>query len=66
MIKVYFENKCHAVLVAIFDDEEIYNACLPTLEKQAKEQKFDKVTESLVNIDIDEVEYIVNTHLSNI
>ena len=53
------------MLVAIFDDEEIYNACLHTLEKQAKEQKFDKVTESLVNIDIDEVEYIVNTHLSN-
>ena len=33
MIKVYFESGTHAELVAIFDSEDLYMACLPILEK---------------------------------
>ena len=38
MVKVYFElnNGKYAELVAIFDDEETYNVCLPALEKLCK------------------------------
>ena len=37
MVKVYFETQRTAELVAVFDEETIYNGCLPTLEKLAKE-----------------------------
>ena len=37
MVKVYFETSRTAELVAVFDEEIIYNGCLPTLEKLAKE-----------------------------
>ena len=37
MVKVYFETPNTAELVAVFDEEIIYNECLPTLEKLAKE-----------------------------
>jgi hypothetical protein len=49
MVKVYFEldNGKYAELVAIFDDEETYDACLPALEKLAKKNNFDLVTESI-------------------
>lgn len=49
MVKVYFEmdNGEYAELVAIFDDEETYDACLPALEKLCKKHNFDLVTESI-------------------
>ena len=49
MVKVYFEldNGKYAELVAIFDNEETYDACLPALEKLAEKHNFDMVTESV-------------------
>jgi hypothetical protein len=49
MVKVYFEldNGKYAELVAIFDNEETYDVCLPALEKLAKKNNFDLVTESI-------------------
>jgi len=38
MINVYFESSTHAELVATFDSEELFIACLPTLEAEAKKQ----------------------------
>ena len=38
MIKVYFESKNHAELVAVFDTDEQYDICSDALEKQATEQ----------------------------
>ncbi len=35
MIRVYFESNAHAELVATFESEELYMACLPTLERLA-------------------------------
>lgn len=46
MIKVYFEVRHYAELVAKFNDEETYKACLPSLEKLAIDSGFDCVTES--------------------
>lgn len=46
MIKVYFESKNNAELVAVFSDEEIYAACLASLEKLAKKSNL-IVTESV-------------------
>ena len=39
MIKVYFESRFHAELVAIFDTEELYDLCFPSLEKEAKKHR---------------------------
>lgn len=49
MVKVYFEmeNGSYSELVAIFDDEETYYSCLPSLEKLRKKHNFDLVTESI-------------------
>lgn len=49
MVKVYFEleNGKYAELVAIFDNEATYDVCLPALEKLAKKNNFDLVTESI-------------------
>ncbi len=47
MIKVYFETDSYSELVATFESEEIYITCLPALEQKAKEQGFNKVTESI-------------------
>jgi len=57
MVKVYFEtaNGSYAEVVAIFDDEETYAACLPALEKLAKKHNFAKVTESLEDKSISDV-----------
>lgn len=49
MIKVYFESGRHAELVATFESESVYMACLPILEVLASEQRM-IVTE---NIEID-------------
>ena len=60
MIKVYFENlgnngqSNYAELVAIFDDENLYNICLPALEKEAKHHRMG-ITESVVEKDIGEL-----------
>lgn len=48
MVKAYFENKHYSELVAIFQDEETYETCLPALEKLAKKHNFNMVTESVV------------------
>ena len=45
MLKVYFESKAHAELVATFEEEELYIKCLPILEEEAKKQRM-IVTES--------------------
>lgn len=47
MIKVYFESKSHSKLVAIFDTDELYNICLPSLEKEAENRQM-KLTESVI------------------
>ena len=49
MVKVYFEleNGKYAELVAILDTEETYDAIFPQLEKFAKKNNFDLVTESI-------------------
>ena len=39
IIKLYFESNSTAELVATFNDEEIYIACVPALEKLAKKHK---------------------------
>ena len=41
------DNGKYAELVAIFDGGEMYNACLPALEKLCKKQGFDLITESV-------------------
>lgn len=48
MIKVYFESDTHAELAAIFDDEEMYDLCRPTLEKAALKARM-VVTESIID-----------------
>ncbi len=49
MVKVYFENEngSYAELVAKFDSEELYFACLPTLEILAMQNGFESVTETI-------------------
>ena len=51
MVKVYFEmdNGGYAELVAIFDSEDTYNACLPAVEKLRKKHGFDFISESIVD-----------------
>lgn len=48
MIKVYFESGRHAELVATFESESVYMACLPILEVLASEQRM-IVTESVAD-----------------
>lgn len=55
MIKVYMETKSTAELVAIFENEETYLACLPALEKLKKKHNFDKITESVEYNSIDDL-----------
>lgn len=47
MVKVYFETDGYAELVAIFKDEQTYDACFEALEREAKENNFPYVTESV-------------------
>ena len=46
-VAVYFEAKVGAHMVALFDEEATYMACLPALEKLCKKNNFDLVTESV-------------------
>jgi len=56
MVNVFFESKGHAELVAIFQTEELYMACLPILEYQAKENRM-IVTESITENDISDFDF---------
>lgn len=38
MIKVYFESKNNAEIVALFEDDFLYNLCADSLEKEAKKR----------------------------
>jgi hypothetical protein len=46
MITVYFESSVGAIKVATFEDEEIYDACVPTLEIIARDMGYIDVTEA--------------------
>lgn len=41
------ERPKYAEMVAIFDDEETYNACLPALEELRQKHNFDYISESV-------------------
>lgn len=56
MVKVYFETGSYSELVAIFDDEETYDACYKSLEKLAKKHNFTYVTESVVEQSINDID----------
>lgn len=48
MVKVYFEMHSGAAeLVAVFADDDMYEACLPQLEAYCLKQGWDLVTESI-------------------
>lgn len=36
MVRVFFESRSHAELVATFMSEELYMLCVPTLEAEAE------------------------------
>jgi hypothetical protein len=50
MLNVYFEKNSCASLVAAFDDEHLYIACLPILERECEARGFDMVTESVIEL----------------
>lgn len=49
MVIVYFENEQerYSEVAAKFESEEVYFACLPALERKAKENGFDFVSEAI-------------------
>jgi len=49
MIKIYFETSVAAELVATFESEDTYIACLPALRKQCKKEGYVFVTEKVVS-----------------
>ena len=57
MIKVYFESRATAVLVAIFDHEEMYDICRPALEKKAEEEgkTLTESCENTIEMIVDEI-----------
>jgi len=52
-INVFFESSSHAELIAVFDNEDIYDICSSALVKEAKKHRM-TVTESVVDGDIKE------------
>lgn len=55
-VKVYFETSGAAEAVAVFDDEETYEACYPALKKIAKKHHWPLITESIVDeVSLDDV-----------
>ena len=54
-LTVYFEAKAGAHMVAQFDEEETYMACLPVLETLAKSKGY-IVTESMDYVDPKQME----------
>ncbi len=66
MVKVYFEleNGKYSELVAILDTEETYDAIFPQLEKFAKKNNFDLVTESIIDeVTLHEADDIIRKNL---
>ena len=47
MIRVYFETDSVSEQVATFEDESHYIACLPVLEELARQERWERVTESV-------------------
>jgi hypothetical protein len=60
MIKVYFEQKGYAEMVAIFEDDATYNACVEALEKKALEYNFEFVSESVTEVGFDELQPFID------
>ena len=61
-VKVYFETSGAAEAVAVFDDEETYDACYSALEKLAKKHNWDMVTESIVDeVDMNDIFEFIKT-----
>ena len=54
MVKVFFETRVHAQLVAIFEDEEVYNCVFPELEKLAKINRM-FITESVTDANLQDL-----------
>ena len=59
MVKVYYEQKGYAQLVAYFDDETTYNKCVEALEQDAKENNFEFITKSINDMDLTEVNEVL-------
>ena len=47
MVRVYFETDGYSELVAKFDSEDTFFACVEALEDNARKHNFDVVTESI-------------------
>ena len=45
MVRVYYGSNVCSEEIAVFYDEDTYIACLPALEKQAKERRWEFVCE---------------------
>ena len=54
MIRVYFETDSTSEEVATFESENHYIACLPVLEELARQERWARVTESDVSLDVDD------------
>jgi len=47
MIRVYFETDSVSEQVATFESENHYIACLPVLKELARQERWERVTESV-------------------
>ena len=48
MVTVYFEiTNWYCEKMATFEDEDVYIACLPSLQEQCKKMGFDFITETI-------------------
>jgi len=57
MIRVYVESSVGAEQVAIFEDDSLYNDCLPIIERYAKDKNWDIVSESVEDwLELDDLE----------
>ena len=64
-VKVYFETSVAAEAVAVFNDEETYNACYPALKKLAKKHGWPLITESIVDeVDMNDIFNFIKTKQS--
>jgi hypothetical protein len=56
MVKVNFESGTTSVPIAVFADENIYDACFGALDKLREKLKYETITESIVDdVGIDSV-----------
>ena len=76
MIRVYFETDSVSEQVATFESESHYIACLPILKELAKQERWERVTESVeekvwhnnsvhLSIKIKEINYVSLLYLGN-